>query len=296
MLQEKAAKVEAILATLTLPESLHYRRSEIEPIEAGERVDAVDFHFEADGDRREVFRIDGADFIECDGTAERLAMYVENNLRMLAARLGVPWPAQGDEQLGAPALVPIEELNRWRAELEVRQPVDSFIAAVERMNAPGVMPSEQLFRKPEANFLREALALAEFLKLTRPDEVCLPPARDQHPDAFIWRGKEKTEIEITEAMGERRRGDEYKPNRAEVDHVTMEEIKGLRRQLPGAIEAVIKNKDETGANRSVLLLVRVGMWVPLDLPEEVEAQVREIKERWRGKFRDLFIVHKMKVY
>lgn len=295
MLQEKAAEVEAILATLVLPESLRYRRSEIEPIEAGERIDAVDFHFEADGDRGEAFRIDGADFIECDGTPERLAMYVGNNVRMLAKRLGLPWSAQRDEQLGASALVPIKELNRWRAGLEMRQPVDSFIAAVERMNAPGVMSSEQLFCGREAKFLREALALVEFLKLTRPGEVCLPPARDQHPDAFIWRGKEKTEIEITEAMGERRRGDEYRPNRADVEGVTMEEIEGLRRQLPSAIEDAIRNK-EGHANKNALLLVRVGMWVPLDLPEDVEAQIREIKERWRGKFGDLFIVRKTKVY
>jgi hypothetical protein len=295
MLQKKTAEVEAILTTLVLPESLRYHRSEIGPIEVGERVDAVDFHFEADGERREAFRIDGAYFIECDGTPERLAMYIGNNVRMLAERLGLPWPAQGDGQFGASALVPIEELNRWRAELQVRQPVDSFIAAVERRNAPGVMSSEQLFCGPEAKFLREALALVEFLKLTRPDEVCLPPDRDQHPDAFIWRGKEKIEIEITEAMGDRKRGDEYRPNRGGLEKVTIEEIERLRRQLPGAIEDAIRNK-ERHANKNALLLVRVGMWVPLDLPEDVEAQIREIKACWRGKFGDLFIVHKTKVY
>jgi hypothetical protein len=296
MLHEKVVKVEAILATFVLPDGLHYGRSEIDPTEAGERVDAVDFHFEADDGRQEMFRIDGADFIECQGTPERLAMYVGNNVRMLAERLGLLWPPQGDAPLGAPALVPIEELNRWRAELEVRQPVDSFIAAVERMNAPGVMCSEQLFRKPKAKFLLEALALVEFLKLVRPDEVCLPPARDQHPDAFIWRGAEKIKVEITEALGERKRGKDYGPDSADVEVVTMEEIEELRRQLPQTIEAVIKNKDETGANRSALLLVRVGMWVPFDLPEDVEAQIRETKERWRAKFGDLFIVHKTKVY
>ncbi len=296
MLQDKASELEAILATLVLPKSLHYRRSEINPTEAGKRVDAMDFHFETDDGRREAFRIDGADFIECDGTPERLTMYVGKNVRLLAERLGLLWPPQGDEPLGAPALVPTEELNRWRAELEVRQPVDSFIAAVERMNAPGVMSSEQLFRKPQAKFLLEALALVEFLKLVRPDEVCLPPARDRHPDAFIWRSAQKIEVEITEALGERKRGKEYGPDSADVESVTMEEIEMLRRQLPEAIEAVIKNKDESGANRSALLLVRVGMWVPFDLPQDVESQIREIKERWRAKFGDLFIVHKTKVY
>ncbi len=34
----------------------------------------------------------------------------------------------------------------------------------------------------------------------------------------------------------------------------------------------------------------------LPWPVDVEAQIREIKERWRGKFGDLFIVHKTKVY
>lgn len=295
MLQEKAAEVEAILATFVLPAGLHYRRSEIEPIDADERADVVDFHFETDDGRRDKCRIDGADLIECDGTPERLVMCVGNHVRMLAGRLRLPWPAQGDEPRSPPTLVPVDELSRWRAELEVRQSVDSFITAVERMNARGVMSSEQLFCGREVKFLREALALVEFLKLTRPDEVCLPPARERHPDAFIWRGKEKTEIEITEAMGERRRGDEYRRNNAGVVHVSMEKIEELRRQLPRAIEDAIRHKDGH-ANKSALLLVRVGIWVPLDLPEDVEAQIREIKERWRRKFGDLLIVHRDKVY
>ena len=178
------------------------------------------------------------------------------------------------------------DLAKWRSAAD-------FIARVDQI-ASGV-PSNELFGSRKFNFLTEALAIAEFVTLHPVDEVRLNDPDAQHPDAYVRTGGEVVEVEATEALNSgRRRGDEYQRPLI-VRHSTPEEREARRAELEPAIRRAIEKKVDRG-NHNGLLLVYVELQIHFELTPDEEALVAAIKQRYRPKFRDIYVVCKGRVY
>jgi hypothetical protein len=179
------------------------------------------------------------------------------------------------------------DLAQWRSAAE-------FAARVAQLAEQ--VPSHKLLRSPEFNFLTEALALAEFLKLHPVDEVRLADLNAQHPDAFVRIGGKVIELEITEALNaDRKRGDEYREDAPKLVHVSQEEMIAYRKEIEPAITAAI-DKKLNGGNDRAFLLVYVELQIHFDLTPDDEAVIAATKQRFREKFRDIHVVCKGKLY
>ena len=178
-------------------------------------------------------------------------------------------------------------LTKWRL------PAD-FAARVDELNRN--VPSHELLRSPNFNFLTEALALAEFLKLHPVEEVRLADLNAQHPDAYVRIGGEVIELEITEALNiGRRRGEEYHEDAPKLVHVSQEEMIAYRKEIEPAITAAIEKK-LNGGNDRAFLLVYVELQIHFELTPDEEALVTTIKQRYRPKFREIHVVCKGRLY
>jgi hypothetical protein len=179
------------------------------------------------------------------------------------------------------------DLAQWRS------PAD-FIARV--IEVQRTVRSGDLFHSRDFNFLTEALALSEFVELYAVEKVRLNSPSEQHPDAFICLNGEAVDVEITEVLNQgRRRGKEYREREVTVRHSSSEELEARRVEIEPAVTTAISRKVDRG-NHNGLLLVYVELQIHGDLTADEEASIMNAKKCFLGKFRDIFVLCKGKLY
>jgi hypothetical protein len=179
------------------------------------------------------------------------------------------------------------ELAEWRSPSE-------FLDYVERFDKR--VASNELFNRRAFKFFTEALELAEFIRLHPVEAVRLAGPDTEHPDAYVKLDGEEIEVEITWAPNTgRQRGNEYRRGAANVVTVPQEEMERRRAELGPAITAAIENKVNHGNERAILV-VYAELQIHFDLTAQEEALISALKQRYRSRFRDIFIVCKGKLY
>jgi len=176
------------------------------------------------------------------------------------------------------------ELSRWHSPA-------AFIKRVQEMD--GLIESAVLFTKPNINFLFDALVLAEFVKLRPVEQVRLAGTREEWPDGFVGNQKAFENVEVTEIMEPgRKRGDEY---RRMVDNSKSppdrpEDWRARAAKIPAALEAGIMKKVQKNYGTKPLLLVYLNIGDYGLMQGETKAAIAELKARYSGSFREIWII------
>jgi hypothetical protein len=171
-----------------------------------------------------------------------------------------------------------EELKRWKASLSVSQRPEDFLKEVEKIGAR--VPTAEIWGN-RYKFVREAMTLAEFTKLSPVDTVRLG---EDPPDGWIGTPAERR-IEVTEAIEPgRKRGDEYEANRmGDPDHVTQEQLEERIRKLEPELERVIKSKVGKYETAPTLLI-----YLNIVDHGRAQEQIQEAIARQKAKYADSF--------
>src|SRR5262249_26459944 len=142
------------------------------------------------------------------------------------------------------------ELTHWQAPKE-------FVAKVEELSAP--IKSECLFNDPAAQFLLDAIPIAEFTKFRQTDFVRLSDQRDQWPDGQVGTPKQPVNVEVTEVLEEgRRRGDEYR-NDGQAKTSNADDWRRSAEAIPALLEKGIERKVGKGYDKDCILLVYLNL-------------------------------------
>jgi hypothetical protein len=173
------------------------------------------------------------------------------------------------------------ELTRWQTPKE-------FAAKVEELAGP--IKSEHLFNDPAAQFLLDAIPIAEFTKLRRTDFVRLSDQRDQWPDGQVGTPKLPVNVEVTEVLEEgRRRGDEYR-NDGQAKTSNVEDWRKCAEAIPALLENGIQRKVGKGYDKDFILLVYLNMSTYGVLQKETVEAIANIKAKYAQHFHEICIL------
>jgi hypothetical protein len=164
-----------------------------------------------------------------------------------------------------------DELAKLHAALSASQKPEDFLKKVESIGAK--IPTAEIWGN-RYKFVREAMTLAEFTKLSPVDTVRLG---EDPPDGRIGTPTERR-VEITEAIEPgRKRGDEYKPNRVgDPDQVTQDQLAARIRKLEPELERVIQMKAGKYEVHPTLL-------VYLNIVDHHQVAPALVQQRWRDR-------------
>jgi hypothetical protein len=182
------------------------------------------------------------------------------------------------------------ELNQWKADLSVSQKPEAFLNLVTKIGAK--IATAELWGN-RYKFVREAMTLAEFTKLSPVDSVRLG---EDPPDGWIGTPTERR-VEVVEAMEPgRKRGDEYKASRLGVpDHVTQKELEERIRKLEPELERVIQKKAGK-YDPPPMLLVYLNIVDHGMAQKQVEEAIARQKAKFAGSFDGLHVIWKAALY
>jgi hypothetical protein len=194
-------------------------------------------------------------------------------------------PARQGDMLSDDVLTTVaarrNELTRWQI------PKD-FVAKVEELAGP--IKSERLFNDSAAQFLLDAIPIAEFTKFRQIDFVHLSDKRDQWPDGQVGTPKQPVNVEVTEVLGEgRRRGDEYK-NDGQAKSGNADDCRKCAEAIPALLEKGIERKIDKGYPKDCILLVYLNMSTYGVLQKETVAAIANIKAKYAQHFREICIL------
>jgi hypothetical protein len=183
-----------------------------------------------------------------------------------------------------------EDLTKCRAALSAAQKPEDFLKEVERIGAK--IPTAELWGN-RYKFVREAMTLAEYTKLSPVDTVRLG---EDPPDAWIGTPEEHR-VELTEAIEPgRKRGDEYKANPAgKPDNVSQEELEARIRSLEPELERVIQakvGKYETPPK----LLVYLNIVDHGRAEKKIEEAIARKMAKYAASFNGVHVIWKSKLY
>lgn len=179
-----------------------------------------------------------------------------------------------------------QELTRWQAPKE-------FVAKVEEL--AGLVKSENLFNDPAAQFLLDAIPIAEFTNFRPTDFVRLSDQREQWPDGQIGTPKQPVNVEVTEVLEEgRRRGDEYR-NDGQAKDGNAEDWRKRAEAIPARLEQGIERKISKGNGKDCILLVYLNMSTYGLLQKETEEAIAKIKAKYAKRFREICVLWQEKL-
>jgi hypothetical protein len=183
-----------------------------------------------------------------------------------------------------------EELVKLQAALSVSQNPEDFLKKVEAVGAK--IPTAEIWGN-RYKFVREAMTLAEFTKLSPVDTVRLG---EDPPDGWIGTPDERR-VEITEAIEPgRKRGDEYKTNRMGIpDEVTQEQLEARIRKLEPELERVIQLKAGKYEIRPTLL-VYLNIVDHGRAQKQVEEAIARQKAKYADSFEGIHVIWKAELY
>ncbi|MBR0895785.1 hypothetical protein JQ616_12550 [Bradyrhizobium tropiciagri] len=174
-------------------------------------------------------------------------------------------------------------LEQWQTPDDFRAKLKDFMPLVK---------SSVLFNKPNAQFLLDAVTIAELFKYRPLKSVRLANQHD---------GEAKDEngmfdIEVTEIQRPgRRRGDEYREESPKVTHVPFDPNLGqtVAAELANGVQ---KKADKKYAAKPLLLVyLNLGDAVG-ELRTEVEAAINDTKKRHADAFREVCVIWNGKLY
>jgi hypothetical protein len=178
------------------------------------------------------------------------------------------------------------ELTRWQSPQE-------FVAKVEELAAPII--SEKLFNDPAAQFLLDAIPIAEFTKFRPTESVRLTDLKEQWPDGQIGTPKQPINVEVTEVLeAGRRRGDEYR-NDGQAKDGDAEDWHKRAQAIPARLESGIQRKIGKGNGKDCTLLVYLNMSTYGVLQKETETAIASIKAKYAEHFQEICILWQEKL-
>jgi hypothetical protein len=183
-----------------------------------------------------------------------------------------------------------EQLKKWKTALSAQQKPDAFVRLVEQIGA--TIATAELWGN-RYKFVREAMTLAEFVKLSPVESVRLG---EDPPDGRIGLPDERP-VEITEAIEPgRKRGDEYKANGAGGrDDVTREQLEERIRKLEPELERVIQLKAGK-YDQLPVLLVYLNIVDHGRAQKQVEQAIARQKAKYADKFDGIHVIWKSELY
>jgi hypothetical protein len=183
-----------------------------------------------------------------------------------------------------------DDLTKCHTALSAAQKPEEFLKEVERIGAK--IQTAELWGN-RYKFVREAMTLAEFTKLSQVDTVRLG---EDPPDGWIGTPEEQR-VEVTEAIEPgRKRGDEYKATPGgKPDNVTQEQLEARIRSLEPELERVIQakaGKYETPPK----LLVYLNIVDHGRAEKKIEEAIARQKTKHAASFNGIHVIWKSKLY
>jgi hypothetical protein len=201
----------------------------------------------------------------------------QNNSELPAGRPGASEPTDA-------------EMADARKVLQQWQSPEDFLSEIE-----GVMPlveSSVLFNKANAQFLLDAVVIAELSKLRLLKSIRLA---DQH-DGEAKDESGTFDIEVTEIQRPgRRRGDEYRRDSPMVTHVEFDPNLG-RTVAAELAKGVQKKADKNYATKPLLLVYLNLSNAGGRLGNEVETAINDLKKKHADAFREICVLWNGKLY
>jgi hypothetical protein len=182
-----------------------------------------------------------------------------------------------------------DELQKIRAELENWLPPNEFANKVEALDLR--VASCERFSSHNFKFLRDdAWVLAQFARLINADGVRLVRQETEHfPDGYVKVSGQCWQIEITEAdRPERKRGKEYKPDAPTFTHEQINSAESVAQVLCNAIEK--KTEQNYAPQPTLVVNLNIGVHGNQTEEEKLKSLVAAIKERYRSKFADIYVL------
>jgi hypothetical protein len=188
-------------------------------------------------------------------------------------------------------------LSKARTTLAEWQPPEAFVRNVEEVG--GLIESALLFNKSNVNFLLDAMALAEFIKLRPAEMVRLAGSREQWPDGFTGTPRAFTPVEITEVMEPgRKRGDEYRRanQNKEPEPDRPADWRARAEKIPEALEDAIKKKVAKRYGSKPVLLVYLNISDYGLMQQETKAAIARLKKQYAGAFQEICVLWQDALY
>jgi hypothetical protein len=183
-------------------------------------------------------------------------------------------------------------LAKARSELSASQAPDVFVLKVA--SAAVLLVSALLSGKPKANFLLDAIVLAEFAKLRPTTKVRLSTEQENWPDGFV--GDPEIEVEITEVLQPgRRRGDEYRKATPRSNWGPNDPL-AIAEKIPAALDEGIKKKVDKNYAGNPILLVYLNMNEFGLLQMQTEDAITSAKAKYAQHFQEICVIWRRRLY
>jgi hypothetical protein len=182
-----------------------------------------------------------------------------------------------------------EAMGAARKALEQWQTPEQFVSKVESF-AP-LVKSSVLFNKPNAQFLLDAIPIAEFSKHRPLKSIRLAEQHDSE-------AKDDTgtfDIEVTEIQEPgRRRGDEYRCGVPALTHSEFDP--NLGKTIASQLAKGVQKKADRKYGSKPLLLIYLNISTGGRLGNEVEAAIKEERRKHAIAFREICVLWAGKLY
>jgi hypothetical protein len=201
---------------------------------------------------------------------------------------------QGSRQMNEASGEPsIERLTAYREVLTVWHYSSHFQGIVEALGKQ--IPTPKLWGN-RYKFVREAMTLAEFAKLSK--NVTDVRLGSDPPDGSLrlFGGKELS-VEVTEVLEpDRKRGDEYGENQVpSVDDLTEEELETRIQTIEPQLEKAIEGKVDKYPFEPTLLIY-LNIVDHGRAQKRIEAAIARQKAKYSSSFADIHVIWKAKLY